>query len=98
MKRLRWLRCGILLLALGGAGARLCAWTNEVYVWQRQGDKELASALADQGPQLDGVAVLYGEISWRQGHPVCQRFPEALAASSAARSQRAFSSASKAAG
>lgn len=41
--------------------------TREVYVWQRQFDEEVVSAIRAIEPQTDGVCVLAAEVIWKNG-------------------------------
>ncbi len=43
------------------------AATREIYVWQRQMGAEVAAALREFSPQVDGVCLLAAEVSWRRG-------------------------------
>jgi hypothetical protein len=45
------------------------AHTREVYVWQRQFDAEVVSALSAFQSQIDGACVLAAEVGWKGGKP-----------------------------
>jgi hypothetical protein len=63
----------VIVLGLLAFGATLApcaaAWTQEVYVWQRQPSSALTQALDTAKTQVDGFDVLGAEIAWSGGQP-----------------------------
>ena len=63
----RIFRAGAIFALAVSLAAAAAAWTDEVYVWQREFDGEVAAALRTFEPQLGGVCVLAAEVAWRGG-------------------------------
>ena len=63
----RIFRAGAIFALAVSLAAAAAAWTDEVYVWQREFDGEVAAALRTFEPQLGGACVLAAEVAWRGG-------------------------------
>ncbi len=50
------------------------AWTQEIYVWQRQPAPEVAAAMQEAKTLADGFNVLAAEVAWSGGTPQVSRF------------------------
>jgi hypothetical protein len=70
----RSLRLILTILAIVGAGAARAAWTQEIYVWQRQPGTEVAAAMQGAKMLADGFNVLAAEVEWSGGTPRVARF------------------------
>ena len=62
-----WRLCLVFGLILGAARPAPGAFTQEIYVWQRQTGPEVAAALRDFAPRCTGFNVLAAEVSWKDG-------------------------------
>jgi hypothetical protein len=58
-----------LVVGMFFCGQYAAAWTQEVYVWQRQNGPALAAALDATRASVDGFHVLAAEVAWRAGRP-----------------------------